>query len=172
MRVPCKRGSHIVAKVVWPRTSVMTRRERPKSSAVDASSPRDELSQHCTRARVVIISAILTRLRSPPDTPRTKLSPTRVFSVCVMFSILSSMSLTEALNCEREIPGKRPLGPGVLVESAKLSVWPTVRVGMWMSSETEEKALVELGSPSTTPVTHPRHCTLIHPYMSWPFPAG
>lgn len=138
MRGSYERGSHRVVKVVWPRTSVMILRDRTKSSAVDASSPREELSQHCTRARVVIISAMLTRLRSPPDTPRTKLSPTRVFSVCVMFSILSSMPLTEALNSEREIPGKRPLGPGVLVESAKLSVWPTVRVGIWMSSETGE----------------------------------
>src|SRR5216684_6934058 len=116
----------------------MILRERTKSNAVDASNPREELSQHCTRARVVIISAILTRFRSPPETPRTKLSPTRVFSVCTMFSILSSMSLTEALNSERETSGKRPLGPGVFVESAKLSVWPTVRVGIWMSSETRE----------------------------------
>ena len=45
----------------------------------------------------------------------------------------------DELNSEREVPGRRPRGPGVLVERAKLSVWPTVRVGMWISSVLNER---------------------------------
>jgi hypothetical protein len=80
--------------VVCPKTSVITLKLFAKSRAVDASRPRVELSQHCTRARVAIISAILTRLRSPPETPRTNSLPTRVCFVCEMFSIRSRVSCT------------------------------------------------------------------------------
>lgn len=45
--------------------------ERVYSSAVEASSPRDELSHPTTEARLTRTSASETRLRSPPDTPRT-----------------------------------------------------------------------------------------------------
>lgn len=47
----------------------MILRDFAKSRAVEASSPRVELSHACARARVAIISAIETRLRSPPETP-------------------------------------------------------------------------------------------------------
>jgi hypothetical protein len=49
---------------------VKTRRLRQYSSAVDASSPRVELSQQPTAPRVTIVSAIETRFFSPPETPR------------------------------------------------------------------------------------------------------
>jgi hypothetical protein len=49
---------------------VKTRRLRQYSNAVEASSPRVELSQQPTAPRVTIVSAIETRFFSPPDTPR------------------------------------------------------------------------------------------------------
>lgn len=43
--------------------------------------PLVELSQHCKGAKLRVASAIVTRLRSPPLTPRTKSLPTRVSAV-------------------------------------------------------------------------------------------
>lgn len=106
-----------VTNVVCPRTSVIILRLFMKSNAVDASRPRVELSQHCTRARVAIISAILTRFLSPPETPRTNSSPTSVCLVWEILSIFSSVSWTSLSNSLRDTPGRRPFGPGVLLRN-------------------------------------------------------
>jgi hypothetical protein len=105
----------------------MIRKHFTKSKAVLASSPLVELSQHCTRARVAIISAMLTRFRSPPLIPGTNASPTRVELVCLMLSMRRRVLSTVELNSERVMPGRRP---GVLVDNAKERVCATVRVAM------------------------------------------
>ena len=82
---------------------------------MEASNPLVELSQHCTLARVAIISAILTLFLSPPLTPRVNASPTNVDLVWEMLSIRKRVSMTSASNCLRDTPGSLPLGPGVLL---------------------------------------------------------
>ncbi|CUS08832.1 unnamed protein product [Tuber aestivum] len=74
-------------------------------------------------ALVIIISAIETRLRSPPEIPRTKGFPTIVFIVCSILNIFSNSFTTLSLNSWFDIPEGR--FPGVLVSSAKPRVWPT-----------------------------------------------
>ncbi len=76
----------------------MTRIALMKSRAVLASKPRVELSKQRTWARVAIISAIETRFRSPPETPRTNSSPTYVLAVCEMLSILRRVFRTLSWN--------------------------------------------------------------------------
>lgn len=105
-----------------------------KSKAVLASSPRVELSHDWMRALVAIISAMETRFRSPPLTPRTNSLPTRVDSVCETLSIRRRRLRTSTLNSSFDTPGRRPPDPGVFVERAKSRVCPTVNVGIWISS--------------------------------------
>ena len=62
-------------------------------SAVEASSPLVVLSHARTVAEVTIISAILTRFRSPPETPLTNGFPTIVLTVCSMLNIFSNRSI-------------------------------------------------------------------------------
>src|SRR5271170_5030550 len=99
-------------------TSVKILRHFAKSSAVDASNPLVVLSQHATLDRVIIISAILIRFRSPPETPLIPATPpAMVFLVCSILNILRSVVMTSSLNAETDRPPARRRG--VLVSRAK-----------------------------------------------------
>ena len=116
---------------------VKTRRLRQYSSAVEASRPRVELSQHPTAPLVTIVSAIETRFFSPPEIPRINYHelifwfedtsfPTRVSRVCSMPKIRARISRNVFLYSAFDIPSGRSLG--VLVFNAKANVCFTVNV--------------------------------------------
>src|SRR5271169_1960965 len=109
------------------------RNDFTKSNAVEESRPRVVLSQQHIEPREIIISAIETRLRSPPETPRIRsLPPRRVFLVCSILYIFKRVLMTSFLNWSLDSPGSLFLG--ILVSRAKSRVWPTVSVGRCVSS--------------------------------------
>ena len=97
--------------------------------AVALSRPLVLLSQHWSGLPPKLASAMLTRLRSPPDTPRTKSFPTLVLYVCDSPKTAMITSVICFAYCFRLTPGNR--FRGALAWAAKLRVCPTCMV--WRS---------------------------------------
>lgn len=86
------------------------------------------LSQAAIRLRVAKASAMDTRFFSPPDTPRTAASPTKVFLVWLSPKTVKRMStivwIYSSLDAQE---AGRLCGARVLAANSR--VWPTVKVG-------------------------------------------
>lgn len=105
--------------------SAWSRRHWQNRTALALSSPRVELSQHCSKAPIKADSAMLTRFLSPPLTPRTKSSPTLVLAVCEMEKTDMTTSQSMSATCAEENPeGNFRIGR---VDAAKRRVSRTVR---------------------------------------------
>lgn len=118
--------------VAEPARSVEILRDLQNSMALAESRPRVELSHICKGAPESTASAMVTRLRSPPETPRMKSLPTLVLMVCEIPRSAMTTSRMCSPNCFAVMPagGCR----GARARAAKVRVSPTVKVGKWAST--------------------------------------
>ncbi|GJD02344.1 hypothetical protein ColKHC_11169 [Colletotrichum higginsianum] len=115
-----------------PAKSEARRSDWTNLSAVAESRPRVLLSHAHMGEPASIISAMLTRFRSPPETPRTKSLPTLVLKVWLR----PHTAMTTCAAClwcsSRLMPWI--LCDGVRTAAANSSVWPTVKWGKCLST--------------------------------------
>lgn len=124
-----------------PKTSHWVRSVLQNSTALAESNPRvavtsqlkksvnlmwkcSQLSQHWRGAKLRVASAIVTRLRSPPLTPRTKSLPTRVLTVCEIpnMAMTTCSRVSQVSDHSQRTYSHRASEPHIALESRRLEL--------------------------------------------------